>query len=101
MRSPSQYQLSGGLSITAVDFPSPSEIALTLSSPLQNTEVYTLTVTAADCQGNTQTFTRSFAVPAPPKPTISSSMKSFPIPTRLWDFPLLSMWRFTIVLPDT
>jgi hypothetical protein len=65
MRSPSQYQLSGGLSITAVDFPSPSEIALTLNSPLQNTEVYTLTVTAADCQGNTQTFTRSFAVPAP------------------------------------
>ncbi len=67
MNSPSQYQLSGGLTIAALSFPSPSEVALLLSGPLSDTEVYTLTVTAADCQGNTQTFTRRFAVPAPPQ----------------------------------
>ena len=67
MQNPSQYQLSGGLTITAIRFLTPSEIALTLNSPLNNTEVYTLTVTAADCQGNLQTFTRRFAIPAPPQ----------------------------------
>lgn len=67
LRSPAQYQLSGGLNAVAVSFPEPSEIALTLDSPLQDTTVYNLTVTAADCQGNRRVVTYRFAAPAPPQ----------------------------------
>jgi hypothetical protein len=67
MRSPAQYQLSNSLNVITVSFPELSQIALTLDSPLQDTEVYTLTVTAADCQGNSRVVTYRFAVPAPPQ----------------------------------
>ncbi len=67
LRSPAQYQFSGGLNVIAVSFSAPTEIALTLDNPLQDTEVYTLTVTAVDCQGNSRVVTYRFAVPAPPQ----------------------------------
>ncbi len=67
MRSPAQYELSGGLNVIAVSFSAPAEIALMLDGLFQDTEVYTLTVTAMDCQGNSRVATYRFAVPAPPQ----------------------------------
>ncbi len=68
MQSLVHYQLSGGLSVTAVSFLSPEVIRLTLSAPLVTSQTYTLTVEAVDCQGNDSILSVNFAVPAPPSP---------------------------------
>ncbi len=80
MRQTSRYQLSGGLTVTQVSFMQLDVATLTLSAPLIDSEIYTLGVLVADCQGNTQTHTRSFALPAPPQPYDVIINEIFPDP---------------------
>ncbi|MCS7297562.1 MAG: lamin tail domain-containing protein, partial [Bacteroidia bacterium] len=66
MQQITQYQLSGGVSVTNAALSSNRrEVLLTLSPPLSTSITYTLTVQGVDCRGNSALITELIGLPEP------------------------------------